>query len=195
MQVNFIDALQMIKDQGNINENDVSIFKGENELEFQDIMKDTILKKLSLDEFCKNIELGNNAKIINFNIFSGSSMTGLNNVIIGSSTLEKMQQDSVFREKIMKVIDEQCSISSQHELINLSPPVKSSGVIIYPDGTYEFWEEAYSNISDSNSNEDAVEFACDNNLSWLDLYSDKIVENSEDFIAYYGMPIDKKKSK
>lgn len=110
---------------------------------FEDILFKEANRKISYEDLVKDIEKYHNAKIgLSSDSPFRNSITGLNNVIIGESTLEKMTNDSVFRKKIMKVIDECCSSSAQQEIECLSPPAKSAGVIIYPDGSYLCWIES-----------------------------------------------------
>lgn len=117
---------------------------------FEDILFKETNRKISYEDLVKDIEKYHNAKIgLSSDSPFRNSITGLNNVIIGESTLEKMANDSVFRKKIMKVIDECCSASAQRKIESLSPPAKSAGVIIYPDGSYLCWiESIYSDRTD-----------------------------------------------
>ena len=105
----------------------------------------------SIDALFKEIEQKYNAKLsvdsfssyIDF--MNSTDVNSLNNVLISKSTLEKMGKNPAFKEKICKIINENCSQSSINELRSLTPPVKSSGVIIYPDGTYLCWVESINN--------------------------------------------------
>lgn len=127
---------------------------------FEDLINDEVRKNTSIEEFLKNVETNYNAKItVSSDLFFANQITGLNNVIIGGDTLNKMKNDSVFCEKILKVIDEVCSYSAQQEVRSLTPPVKSAGVIIYPDGSYLCWlESIYSDGEEVEKDSDKSDF-------------------------------------
>ena len=100
----------------------------------------------SINALIESIESEYNAKLIAPSE-SSHQVSGLNNVIVSRGTLEKMNNNSAFSEKIMKIINECCSISAQQGIRSLSPPAKSAGVIIYPDGSYLCWiESIYSEL-------------------------------------------------
>lgn len=127
---------------------------------FDKILNNEIEKNTSIIDLVKNIEFGHNATItVSSDYFSDLPITGLNNVIIGGNTLEKMNNNSAFREKIMSIIDDWCSDSAQRERQSLAPPVKSGGIIIYPDGSYLCWlESIYSDRENENiSSDNAVD--------------------------------------
>ncbi|MBU5484402.1 hypothetical protein KQI86_08685 [Clostridium sp. MSJ-11] len=92
-------------------------------------------------------------------MMNSTDSNSLNNVVISNETLEKMGKDAKFKDKICKIINDNCSPEAQKELRSLSPPVKSSGVVIYPDGTYICWvESAYSkNDTDKDKVENGTE--------------------------------------
>lgn len=118
-------------------------------VDFEEVMNNEVKKNTSIEELVKEIESNYNSQItMSLDSFSANPVKGLDNVIIGKETLEKMKNNSVFREKIMKVIDECCSSSAQQEIRSLSPPAKSAGVIIYPDGSYLCWIESIYSDSD-----------------------------------------------
>ena len=72
-------------------------------------------------------------------------MRGTNHVIISPETLSKMESDPVLKGSVLSKIEEFCSSESQKEIQALSPPVKSAGMIIYPDGSTLNWLEGYPN--------------------------------------------------
>ncbi|MBC2397414.1 DUF6033 family protein [Clostridium tetanomorphum] len=91
---------------------------------------------------------------------NSTDSNSLNNVVISNETLKKMVRDEKFKAKICKIINDNCSPEAQKELRSLAPPVKSSGVVIYPDGTYVCWvESAYSK---NDTNKDKVEKGTEN---------------------------------
>ena len=68
-------------------------------------------------------------------------MRGTNHVIISPETLSKMESDPALKKSVLSKIEEFCSSESQKEIQALSPPVKSAGMIIYPDGSTLYWLE------------------------------------------------------
>lgn len=106
------------------------------------------------NKYNANLHVGSCNYAMNF-----TDMNSLNNVIISDETLEKMQKDKKFKDKILKIINDNCSPEAQKELRCLTPPVKSAGVVIYSDGTYVCWvESAYSkNDTDENKGEKGIE--------------------------------------
>lgn len=71
-------------------------------------------------------------------------MRGTNHVII-SRNIIKMESDPALKKSVLSKIEEFCSSESQKEIQALSPPVKSAGMIIYPDGSTLYWLEGYPN--------------------------------------------------
>ena len=72
-------------------------------------------------------------------------MRGTNHVIISPETLSKMESDPALKKSALSKIEEFCSSESQKQIQALSPPVKSAGMIIYPDGSTLYWLEGYPN--------------------------------------------------
>ena len=68
-----------------------------------------------------------------------------NYVLISQETLSKMEENPALKKKIMSAIDEFCSPEGQAEISALAPPVKSAGMIVYPDGDTLYWLEGYPN--------------------------------------------------
>lgn len=56
-----------------------------------------------------------------------------------------MESDPALKKSVLSKIEEFCSSESQKEIQALSPPVKSAGMIIYPDGSTLYWLEGYPN--------------------------------------------------
>lgn len=73
-----------------------------------------------------------------------------NYVQISPETLEKMEQNKGLKQRILSKIEEFCSAEEQAKTMALSPPVKSSGMIVYPDGRCLYWIEGYPNEIESN---------------------------------------------
>ena len=68
-----------------------------------------------------------------------------NFVAISADTLSKMEENSALKKKVMSAIEEFCSSEAQAEINALAPPVKSAGMIVYPDGDTLYWLEGYPN--------------------------------------------------
>ena len=68
-----------------------------------------------------------------------------NFVAISTDTLSKMEENPALKKKVMSAIEEFCSPEAQAEINALAPPVKSAGMIVYPDGDTLYWLEGYSN--------------------------------------------------
>ena len=74
-----------------------------------------------------------------------NDLRGTNHVIISPAALSKMENNSVLKEKVLNDIEEFCSPENQAEIKALQPPVKSAGMIVYPDGRTLYWIEGYPN--------------------------------------------------
>lgn len=68
-----------------------------------------------------------------------------NYVAISADTLSKMEKNPALKKKVMSAIEEFCSPQNQAEINALAPPVKSAGMIVYPDGDALYWLEGYPN--------------------------------------------------
>ncbi|MBD5096109.1 MAG: hypothetical protein HDT40_03725 [Lachnospiraceae bacterium] len=68
-----------------------------------------------------------------------------NYVRIAPQTLSNMEKNPALKNKVLNAIKEFCSKEEQMEIRALLPPVKSAGMIIYPDGRTLYWLEGYPN--------------------------------------------------
>lgn len=68
-----------------------------------------------------------------------------NYVRIAPQTLSNMEKNPALKNKVLNAIKEFCSKEEQMEIRALQPPVKSAGMIIYPDGRTLYWLEGYPN--------------------------------------------------
>ena len=68
-----------------------------------------------------------------------------NYVAISADTLSKLEENPALKKKVMSAIEEFCSPEAQAEINALAPPVKSAGMIVYPDGDTLYWLEGYPN--------------------------------------------------
>ena len=92
---------------------------------------------------------------------------------ISQETLSKMEQDPALKKKIMSAIEEFCSPEEQAKVNALQPPVKSAGMIKYPDWDVLYWLEGYpNNLEDASEKKSTV--------------SKSIID---DVIAFYNNPI------
>jgi hypothetical protein len=67
-----------------------------------------------------------------------------------------MEKNPALKKKILQEIEEFCSSKNQAEVDALQPPVKSAGMIIYPDGTALYWLEAYPTETGSEKSEKII---------------------------------------
>ena len=74
-----------------------------------------------------------------------NDLWGTNHVIVSPAALSKMENNPIMKEKVLNDIEEFCSPENQAEIKALQPPVKSSGMIVYPDGRTLYWIEGYPN--------------------------------------------------
>lgn len=68
-----------------------------------------------------------------------------NCVVISPETLCRMEKNPSLKKKILSAIEEFCSPEEQAKVNVLQPPVKSAGMIVYPDGNTFYWLEGYPN--------------------------------------------------
>ena len=68
-----------------------------------------------------------------------------NFVAISADTLSKMEENPALKQNVMSAIRVFCSPKAQAEINALAPPVKSAGMIVYPDGDTLYWLEGYPN--------------------------------------------------
>ncbi len=120
---------------------------------------------VKFEEIFANITGGKMAQEItdNFNVtldvssisetFYNKNNSCLNYVKISPETLSKMEHNPALKKKVMRAIEEFCSIEEQNKVKALQPPVKSQGMIVYPDGSTLYWLEGYSYDLEDNKNE------------------------------------------
>lgn len=95
----------------------------------------------------------NVGNVINCDEFLNTNdLRGTNHVIISPAALSKMENNPVLKEKVLNDIEEFCSPENQAEIKALQPPVKSAGMIVYPDGRTLYWIEGYPNEIGSEKN-------------------------------------------
>ncbi len=88
-----------------------------------------------------------------------------NYVCISQQTLHRMENDSALKNKVLRAIEEFCNPEEQAKVNALYPPVKSAGMIVYPDGDILYWLEGYSNEYEVTNNKKKVIY--DGNISEL----------------------------
>lgn len=79
-----------------------------------------------------------------------------NYVGISQGTLAKMETDPALKKKAMGAIEEFCSPEEQAKVNALQPPVKSAGMLIYPNGDTLYWLESYPNEIETEKNKKIV---------------------------------------
>lgn len=122
-----------------------SIYKAQNS-DFK-YMFDRITGGNSADRISENYNvtldvggMGNYEQLLNT-----YDMRCTNYVRISPETLLKMETDPDLKNKVLSEIEGFCSEKQQSEIKALQPPVKSSGMMIYPDGSSISWVEGYPN--------------------------------------------------
>ncbi len=68
-----------------------------------------------------------------------------NYVRISPKTLSNMERNPALKRRVMNAIKEFSSQEEQAEIRALHPPVKSAGMMIYPEGKTLYWLESYPN--------------------------------------------------
>lgn len=81
-----------------------------------------------------------------------------NYVCISQQTLHRMENDSALKNKVLHIIEEFCSPEEQAKVNALYPPVKSAGMIVYPDGEIMYWLEGYPNEYEAENNKKKVAY-------------------------------------
>ncbi len=92
--------------------------------------------------------IGNYQELIN-----SGAVRCTNYVRISPRTLMKMEKNPALKQKVLSAIEEFCSQESQAEIRALQPPVKSAGMLIYPDGSTLYWLEGYPNEAEGRKGE------------------------------------------
>ena len=68
-----------------------------------------------------------------------------NYVRISPKVLSKMEKDPALKKKVLSEIAEFSSPQQRAKVNALQPPVKSAGMMVYPDGSTLYWLEGYPN--------------------------------------------------
>lgn len=79
-----------------------------------------------------------------------------NYVCISQQTLRRMENDSALKNKVLHAIEEFSSPKEQAKVNALYPPVKSAGMIVYPDGEILYWLEGYPDEYEATDNKRKV---------------------------------------
>lgn len=106
------------------------------------------------DNYNVTLNVGNDVDCDQF--LETNDLRGTNHVIISSAALSKMENNPVMKEKVLNDIEEFCSPENQAEIKALQPPVKSAGIIVYPDGRTLYWIEGYPNEIGSEKNKKII---------------------------------------
>ena len=139
MNIQNIELDSMVKNQ-------IYETKTSNNEDFKNLMD-----KLTGGEIVQEIEdkydvTLNVGKIGNGNQYINNYDSGCKNYVgISRETLSKMESDPALKKKILGAIEEFCSSEEQAKVNALQPPVKSAGMLIYPNGETLYWLEGYPN--------------------------------------------------
>ena len=164
MDIQSLGILNNFTIQGNVTtvKNTESDFK---EL-FEKITGGELARKIR-DNYNVTLNVGNVVDCDQF--LETNDLRGTNHVIISPAVLLKMENNPVMKEKVLNDIEEFCSPENQAEIKALRPPVKSAGMIVYPDGRTLYWIEGYPNEIGSDKNKKLVNVSSINEL--LQTYS------------------------
>ena len=164
MDIQSLGILNNFTIQGNVTtvKNTESDFK---EL-FEKITGGELARKIR-DNYNVTLNVGNVVDCDQF--LETNDLRGTNDVIISPAVLLKMENNPVMKEKVLNDIEEFCSPENQVEIKALQPPVKSAGMIVYPDGRTLYWIEGYPNEIGSDKNKKLVNVSSINEL--LQTYS------------------------
>lgn len=119
------------------------------------------------DSYNVTLKVGNAVDCDRF--LETNDLRGTNHVIISPAALSKMENNPIMKEKVLNDIEEFCSPENQTEINALQPPVKSAGMIVYPDGRTLYWIEGYPNEIGSDKNKKLINESSINEL--LQTYS------------------------
>lgn len=130
--------------------NSGTIIKKDEKVDFHAVLETATGKNLASEiekSYKVTLETGcgyNISDIINNNYSSK------NIVCISQETLLKMERNPALKNKILDAIEQFSSPEEQAKVNALQPPVKSAGMIVYPDGDVLYWLEGYSNGDDND---------------------------------------------
>lgn len=103
-----------------------------------------------------------------------------NIVCISQETLLKMENDPTLKQKILNSIEWFSSPKEQAKVDALQPPVKSAGMLVYPDGNILYWLEGYSYSIENDQKKQSV--AVESNITNLiDQYARVDYEETENY--------------
>lgn len=155
--------------------------KRDETVDFQTVLDITTGKNLAsaIEENYKvTLETGcgyNVSDIINNNNFSSKNI-----VCISQETLLKMEKNPSLKNKILNAIECFGSPEGQAKIDALQPPVKSAGMIVYPDGNVLYWLEGYSySIEDDEKKQRVVTESDNDNL--INQYAQGDSEETENY--------------
>lgn len=142
-----------------------------------------VLDKATGKEFADEIE---NNHDVTLNIGSVKSVSAIldandysskNIVCISQETLSRAEKNPALKKKILSAIENFCSPEERSKVDALQPPVKSAGMIIYPNGNVLYWLEGYPNSFDNNKEKRKV-ITESNNSNLMNQYIQGYAENT-----------------
>lgn len=137
-----VDAVKFYREQNN----SAKEIKSEKTEHFQNLF-DALSGGKMAEEIRKNYNVTLDVGSIGncYDLINNYDIRCTNYVRISPQTLQDMEKNPVLKNKVLNAIKEFCSEESQMEIKALQPPVKSAGMIIYPDGRRLYWLESYPN--------------------------------------------------
>lgn len=116
-------------------------------------------------------------------VFNRYDISCKNHVCISQQTLNRMETDAVLKHKVLHAIEEFCSPEEQAKVNALYPPVKSAGMIVYPDGKVLYWLEGYPN--EGERVKENIKIVYDSNVSFLlKEYGSRVKGSIEESLIY-----------
>ena len=178
MDIQSLGILNNTMIQGNVTtvKNTESAFK---EL-FEKITGGELAREIC-DKYNVTLNIGNVVDCDQF--LETNDLRGTNHVIISPAALSKMENNPVLKEKVLNDIEEFCSPENQAEIKALQPPVKSAGMIVYPDGRTLYWIEGYPNEIGSEKSKKMVNANSISEL--LQVYSNADNQMTENDLAAF----------
>ncbi len=157
MDIQSLGLLSSIAAQGNtIVDNSIKC-KDEFEKLLQQINEDTDIaemKKFLDEKYNVTLDVGSIGNCYDF--LNNHDIRCTNYVRISPQTLQNMEKNPALKNKVLNAIKDFCSEEEQMKIKALQPPVKSAGMMIYPDGRTLYWLEGYPNEAGSKNHKKII---------------------------------------
>ena len=148
-----VQSVQLEKYQGDSALLSNNVSKGDFKQLFDRITGGTIAQEIKA-AYDVTLNVGTNTNVDA--LLSDNDIRCKNMVCISPGTLEKMENDPALKKKVLSAIEEFCSPEEQVKVNALQPPVKSAGMIVYPNGDVLYWLEGYPNNFDEDKSKKNV---------------------------------------